>query len=165
VEGAIRAEDFLRPERYEIQQLLRSGRDKKVYLARDRELGCQVTLDVFANNAIMPNGLTVSAWETRVLGHLGDHRNIATVLDHWESGGTAVMVNRYLSGGSLEDLIAQATGGIERPRVRPARAPARTAADQRGRRHRTPGGYPHEPDRAGPGCRNARGPQPRPSET
>ena len=45
-----------------------------------RELGCQVTLDVFANNAIMPNGLTVSAWETRVLGHLGDHRNIATAL-------------------------------------------------------------------------------------
>ena len=114
MEGAIRAEDFLRPERYEIQQLLRSGRDKKVYLARDRELGCQVTLDVFANNAIMPNGLTVSAWETRVLGRLGDHRNIATVLDHWESGGTAVMVSRYLSGGSLEDLIAQATESGER---------------------------------------------------
>jgi serine/threonine protein kinase len=107
VEGAIRAEDFLRPERYEIQRLLRSGRDKKVYLARDRELGCQVTLDVFSNNAIMPNGLTVSAWETRVLGQLGDHRNIATVLDHWENSGTAVMVSRYLSGGSLQDLIVQ----------------------------------------------------------
>ncbi len=26
-----------------------------------------MTLDVFSNNAIMPNGLTVSAWETRVI--------------------------------------------------------------------------------------------------
>jgi serine/threonine protein kinase len=106
VEAAIPTEDFLRPERYEIQRLLRSARDKKVYVARDRELGCQVTLDVFSNNAIMPNGLTVSAWETRVLGQLGDHRNIATVLDHWENEETAVMVSRYLSGGSLHDLIA-----------------------------------------------------------
>ena len=59
---------------------------------------------------------TVGASEkkARVLGHLGDHRNIATVLDHWESGGTAVMVSRYLSGGSLDDLIAQATESGER---------------------------------------------------
>jgi serine/threonine protein kinase len=55
----------------------------------------------------MPTGLTVSAWETRVLGKLGDHRNIATVLDHWENDQTAVMVTRYLSGGSLRDLIVQ----------------------------------------------------------
>ena len=97
----------LRPERYEIQRLLRSAPDKKVYLARDLELGCLVALDVFSNNAVMPTGLTVSAWETRVLGQLGDHRNIATVLDHWEDGETAVMVTRYLSGGSLRDLIAR----------------------------------------------------------
>ena len=104
--GTIQAEEFLRPSRYEIQRLLRSARDKKVYLARDRELDCLVALDVFANNAVMPTGLTVSAWETRVLGKLGDHRNIATVLDHWENSQTAVMVTRYLSGGSLHDLIA-----------------------------------------------------------
>ena len=105
--AAIHTGDFLRPERYEIQRLMRSASDKKVYLARDRELGCQVALDVFSNNAIMPTGLTVSAWETRVLGQLGDHRNIATVLDHWENDETAVMVTRYLSGGSLHDLIAR----------------------------------------------------------
>jgi serine/threonine protein kinase len=95
----------MRPERYEIQRLLRAAPDKKVYLARDLELDCQVALDVFSNNAVMPTGLTVSAWETRVLGKLGDHRNIATVLDHWEDGETAVMVTRYLSGGSLRDVI------------------------------------------------------------
>ncbi len=107
VNAPIQAEDFLRPRRYEIQRLLRSTRDKSVYLARDRELDCLVALDVFANNARMPTGMTVSAWETRVLGKLGDHRNIATVLDHWEDDQTAVMVTRYLSGGSLHDLIVQ----------------------------------------------------------
>jgi hypothetical protein len=38
-----------------------------------------MTLDVFSNS-IMPGGLTLSAWEARVLGQLGDHPNIATVL-------------------------------------------------------------------------------------
>lgn len=105
MEAWVRPGDFLRGGRYDIQRLLRSARDKKIYLARDRELGCLVTVDVFSNNAVMPTGLTVAAWETRVLGQLGDHRNIATVLDHWEDGGTAFMVTRYLSGGSLQDLI------------------------------------------------------------
>ena len=77
-------EDFLAPGRYEIQRLLRSAPDKNVYFARDRVLDCQVVVDVFSNNATMPNGLTVSAWETSMLGQLDDHRNIATVLDHWE---------------------------------------------------------------------------------
>jgi serine/threonine protein kinase len=114
VDAAIHAGDLLRPGRYEIQRLLRSTRDKNVYLARDRELDCLVALDVFSNNATMPTGLTVSAWETRVLGKLGDHRNIATVLDHWENDQTAVMVTRYLSGGSLRDLIVQSKESADR---------------------------------------------------
>jgi serine/threonine protein kinase len=104
---ALHIGDVLRAGRYEIQRLLRSARDKKVYLARDRALGCQVTVDVFSNNSIMPGGLTVSAWEAHVLGQLGDHPNIATVIDHWEDDETAVMVSRYLSGGTLRDLIAR----------------------------------------------------------
>ena len=107
VDAAIQAGDVLRDGRYEVQRLLRSARDKKVYLARDRALGCDVTVDVFSHNLIMPGGLTVSAWEAHVLGQLGDHPNIATVLDHWEDDDAAVMVSRYLSGGTLQDLIAR----------------------------------------------------------
>jgi serine/threonine protein kinase len=111
--------DFLRAGRYDIQRLLRSARDKKIYLARDRELGCLVTVDVFSDNAVMPTGLTVSAWETQVLGQLGDHRNIATVLDHWEEDETAFMVTRYLSGGSLQGLIERSQeSGEELPAER-----------------------------------------------
>jgi serine/threonine protein kinase len=102
---AIRAGDVLRDRRYQIQQLLRTAPDKGVYLAHDRALNRRVVGDVFSNNSIMPNGLTVSAWEAQVLGKLDDHPNIATAQDYWVEGETAVMVSRYLSGGSLLDRI------------------------------------------------------------
>ena len=108
MDAEIQPGDILGPGKYEVQQLLRSARDKNVYLGHDPALGCQVAIDVFSNNnSIMPGGLTVSAWEARVLGQLGDHPNIATVLGYWEDDKTAVMVSRYLSGGSLRDLIAR----------------------------------------------------------
>jgi serine/threonine protein kinase len=98
--------DVLR-DRFEVQKLLHRARDKTVYLGFDREFDCQVTIDAFASNEpTMPSGMTMAAWETRVLGKLGDHPNIARVVHHWEDGDMAVMVNRYLSGGSLEDLLS-----------------------------------------------------------
>jgi serine/threonine protein kinase len=104
----LRPGDVLRDGRYEIQQLLRAAPDKNVYLAQDRALACPVAIDVFSNNSsILPNGLTVSAWEARVLGQLGNHPNIANAHDYWEDGKTAVMVTRYLPGGTLRDLISQ----------------------------------------------------------
>jgi serine/threonine protein kinase len=105
MDKALKAGDLLRDERYEIEELLRSAAAKKVYRALDRVLDCQVALDVFSNNSIMPSGLTVSAWEAHVLGRLGDHPNIATVLDHWEDGQMAAMVTRYLTGESLSGVI------------------------------------------------------------
>ena len=107
MDKVLKAGDLLRDDRYEIEELLRSATGKKVYRARDRVLDFQVALDIFSNNSIMPSGLTVSAWEAQVLGRLGDHPNIATVLDRWEDDQMAVMVTRYLNGGSLHDLITR----------------------------------------------------------
>ena len=101
----IQAGEILRG-RYEIQELLRTAPGKGIYLAYDRVLDRPVVVDIFANNSVLPNGLTVSAWEARVLGKLDDHPNIATAQDYWEEGETAVMVSRYLSGGTLFDRIA-----------------------------------------------------------
>jgi serine/threonine protein kinase len=103
---ALVAGDLLRDGRYEIEELIHSAAGKDVYRARDRVLGFQVALDVFSNNSIMPSGLTLSAWEAQVLVGLGDHPNIATVLDHWEDGQMAAMVTRFLTGGSLRDRIS-----------------------------------------------------------
>ena len=113
MDAPIKAGDVLRAGRYEIQRLLRSAPDKKVYIAHDRALDCQVTVDIFSSNSVMCDGVTVSAWEARVLGKLGNHRNIATVLDYWEDDETAVMVSRYLSGGTLRDLIARSQESAE----------------------------------------------------
>jgi serine/threonine protein kinase len=100
--------DVLRDGRYEIKKLLRSTRDKDIYLAQNRALACPVVIDVFSNNnSILPNGLTVSAWEAQVLGQLGAHPNIATADHYWQDGKTAIMATRYLSGGTLRDLISQ----------------------------------------------------------
>ena len=56
----------------------------------------------------MPGGLSVSAWEAQVLGKLGNHPNIARVVDHWEDNEAAIMVSRYFSRGTLLDLIESA---------------------------------------------------------
>jgi eukaryotic-like serine/threonine-protein kinase len=120
METTLQAGQVLRG-RYEIQQPRGPGQDKKVYLAYDRILHCQVVLDVYSDNqSITPGGLPVAAWEAQVLGELGDHRNIAKVLDHWDDGDTAVMVTRYLPGGSLRDLITRSPrsgGGLPREDV------------------------------------------------
>jgi serine/threonine protein kinase len=107
--------DVLREGRYEIKQLLRAAPDKNVYLGEDHALHCPVAIDIFLNNnSMLPNGLTVGAWEAQVLGQLGGHPNIATAYDYWEDGKTAVMVTRYLSGGTLRDLIAHSRESGER---------------------------------------------------
>jgi hypothetical protein len=80
MEDVLRVGDVHR-KRYEIQELRRNACDKKVYRAYDRELDHEVALDVFFNNLILPNGMTVCAREARVLGRLGDDPNIATVID------------------------------------------------------------------------------------
>jgi serine/threonine protein kinase len=99
---------LLRDGRYEILELLRAPSDKQIYLARDRVVDRRVALDVFSNNLIMPSGMTVGAWEAQVLARLGDHPNIAAVLDHWEDDDIAAMVTPYLTGGSLADRIKSA---------------------------------------------------------
>jgi eukaryotic-like serine/threonine-protein kinase len=105
MDDVLQAGAHLRDDRYEILELLRSPSDKKIYLARDLVIGRRVALDVFSNNVIMPSGMTVREWEAEVLARLGDHPNIATVLDHWEDDRIAAMVTRYLTGGSLADRI------------------------------------------------------------
>jgi serine/threonine protein kinase len=95
-------------DRFEVQEMLNRAHSKTVYLGFDREFDCQVTIDVFASHEpIMPSGMSMAAWETRVLGKLGDHPNIARVVYHWDDGQTEIMVNRFLAGGSLQDLIVR----------------------------------------------------------
>ncbi|MGB6457950.1 MAG: serine/threonine-protein kinase [Streptosporangiaceae bacterium] len=105
MDGLLQPGTLLRDGRYEILEVLGTPEDKQVYLASDQVVGRRVALDIFSNNFVMPSGMTVRAWEAQVLARLGDHPNIATVLDHWEDNNTAAMVTRYLTGGRLADQI------------------------------------------------------------
>ena len=105
MDGVLQPGTLLRDGRYEILEVLATPQAKHVYLASDQVVGRKVALDVFSNNFVMPSGMTVRAWEVHVLARLGDHPNIATVLDHWEDDEIAAMVTRYLTGGRLADRI------------------------------------------------------------
>jgi serine/threonine protein kinase len=119
MEGKLRAGQALRDGRYEIQQLLRSARDKDVYLGHDRQLDRPVTVDVFSSNSTMSSGQPLSTWEAQVLARLDDHPNIARVVEHWEENGTWIMVSRYFDGKRLEDLINESgeIGGLSVRRI------------------------------------------------
>jgi serine/threonine protein kinase len=109
----------LRNGRYEIQQLLRSARDKDVYLGHDRQLDRQVTVDVFSSNSTMPSGQPLSTWEAQVLARLDDHPNIARVVEYWEENEISIMVSRYFHSKRLEDLISDSEeiGGLSIRRI------------------------------------------------
>jgi serine/threonine protein kinase len=98
--------DTLKGGRYQIERLLRKAPGKGVYLAQDHVLDCTVVVDVSPVEAVAARGS--AAWEARVLGRLGDHPNIAFVIDYWQDSESSYMVSRYLSGGSLQDAIEAA---------------------------------------------------------
>lgn len=114
MEAVFKAGDVLRAGRYEIERHLRQAHGKQIYLAIDHKTDSRVAVDVYSNNATMPSGLSISAWEAKVLGNLGDHPNIGHFIEHWEDDDTAVMVSRYWGGGRLSDRLRQNQDAGER---------------------------------------------------
>lgn len=98
--------DTLKGGRYQVERLLRAVPNKGVYLARDHVLDCVVVVDVIPVEAVAE--WRSAAWEARVLGRLGDHPNIASVIDYWQDDEASYLVSRYLPGGSLQDAIEAA---------------------------------------------------------
>jgi serine/threonine protein kinase len=60
------------------------------------------------SDAVAVPGQPKPPWRDRKKAYLDRlaGEDIARVVHHWEDGDTAIMVNRYLPGGSLQDLIA-----------------------------------------------------------
>ena len=54
----------------------------------------------------MPGGLSIAGWKTQVLGRLGNHPNIAKVVDYWQNNNKAAIM---VTTGPLEVRASCAT--------------------------------------------------------
>jgi serine/threonine protein kinase len=112
---AAQPEDSIWADRYRIERFLGEGERKQVYLASDLVMDRSVALSLIAPEPdIEPGQMSVTQWETYVMGQLGDHPNVVTIYDVGETDGHAYMVCQYMGGGDLRRLIKRASGDGQR---------------------------------------------------
>jgi class 3 adenylate cyclase len=93
--------------RYRTIRLLGEGSRKRVYLAQDSRLGRDVAVAVVKAERLDGNGRLRITREAQAMARLGEGPHIVTVFDVGEEAdGTPFIVGQYMSGGSLDDLLA-----------------------------------------------------------
>ncbi len=91
--------------RYQVQRFLGEGGKKRVYLARDSRLETDVAIALIKAEGLDPEGLTRVRREAQAMGRLRDDPHIVSVLDIGEENGQSYLVQEYMAGGSLEELL------------------------------------------------------------
>lgn len=92
--------------RYQVSEPIAEGDRRVTYLARDTRLDRTVVLSVVRPECIHLDPRGVER-EAKVLGRIGSHDNIVSVLDAETRGEAQFVVFDYLSGGTLADHIAK----------------------------------------------------------
>jgi tetratricopeptide (TPR) repeat protein len=96
--------------RYRAERLLGEGAHKQVYLARDTTLDREVALALIRAAGLTPERAERVRREAQAMGRLASHPNIVTVYDAGEEGGRPYIVEEYISGGTVSDLLALTPG-------------------------------------------------------
>ena len=92
-------------ERYRVVRTLGQGGMATVYLADDRNTGQQVAVKVMHDDlANDPEFVRRFATEARAAASL-DHPNIVRVLDYGSYDGVRYIVQEYVEGTALKDII------------------------------------------------------------
>jgi predicted Ser/Thr protein kinase len=94
--------------RYQVKKFLGEGGKKKVYLAHDTLLDRDVAFAIIKTEKLDKVARTRITREVQAMGKLGDHPNIGTVYDIGEHQGQPFIVQPYISGGDVENLIEKA---------------------------------------------------------
>jgi eukaryotic-like serine/threonine-protein kinase len=94
--------------RYQIRRFLGEGGRKRVYAAYDTALRREVALATVKTEGLDDAGLVRVRREAQSMALLGDHPHIVTVYDIGEDAGRPFIVSQFMSGGSIEDLLARA---------------------------------------------------------
>jgi tetratricopeptide (TPR) repeat protein len=93
--------------RYQVQSLLGEGGQKRVFLARDRELDRDVVIGVLNGRSIESDSLDRLRREAKAMARLDEHPNVVSVFDIGEDGGNPFIVTQYVRGGSVADLLSR----------------------------------------------------------
>jgi tetratricopeptide (TPR) repeat protein len=96
--------------RYRVERLLGAGAHKRVYLARDTTLDREVALALLRAAGLAAVRAERVRREALAMGRLASHPNVVTVYDAGEEGGCPYIVEEYVSGGTVADLLAQTPG-------------------------------------------------------
>ncbi|MCY4019226.1 MAG: protein kinase [Chloroflexi bacterium] len=99
---------------YEILRQVGYGGMATVYLARQQSMNRNVALKFLPSNFIQDDMyLQRFEREVKIVAQL-EHRNIVPVYDYGEHEGQPYIVMRYMSSGSVEDLLAKGKISIDR---------------------------------------------------
>ena len=94
--------------RYQVQRFIGEGGSKRVYLGHDSKLESDVAVAVIKTEGLDAEGLTRVRREAQAMGRLRDHPNIVTVLDIGDDDGQHYIIQEFLEGGTLADVLQQA---------------------------------------------------------
>jgi class 3 adenylate cyclase len=91
-----------------VKRFLGEGGWKRVYLAHDTKLDSDVAFALIKTEGLDAEGLTRIRHEAQAMGRLRDHPHIVTVHDIGEEGGQPYIIQEYMAGGELKELLARA---------------------------------------------------------
>ena len=100
------ASGHLLVNRYRIQELLGIGDTAEVYLADDQSLGRLVVVKVLLPRLAGHEDVRRAFRERIIKAATLSHAHLARVYDGGQESGSIFMICEYLSGGSLEDVLA-----------------------------------------------------------
>ncbi|HJS06078.1 MAG TPA: protein kinase, partial [Pirellulales bacterium] len=92
--------------RYQVHSLLGEGGQKRVFLARDKELDRDVVIGVLNGPRIESDSLDRLRREAKAMARLDEHPNVVSVFDIGDEGGNPFIVTQYVRGGSVADVLA-----------------------------------------------------------
>jgi eukaryotic-like serine/threonine-protein kinase len=93
--------------RYRVERFLGEGAHKRVFLARDTMLDRDVAFALIRAEALDEGRADRIRREAQAMGRLAAHPNVVTVYDAGEDAGAPYIVEEYLDGGTVADVLAR----------------------------------------------------------
>jgi tetratricopeptide (TPR) repeat protein len=91
--------------RYRVERFLGEGAHKRVYLAHDLTLDREVAFALIGGEALDAGRADRVRREAVAMGRLAGHPNVVTVYDAGEERGAPYIVEEYMEGGTVADVL------------------------------------------------------------